>query len=215
MKEFSLVFACYGKSHDIYKSLDEADIKVYSAETPPKSLFKCNVGSYLQEEFLPLLDNGFSEFYERQIVCMKKYLCSNERRNSDEEDDIFVIVEVVRLVEKHATNQMLNIYEVNTSMLERCLVITKAYRLFRFERKEDDGATVEASAAAQNVESKEEIFRKIRKQVKEIWQVKNKQERRHLLRRLKFKWHPDKNPNQVELCTSVMQYIQPLVGHLE
>ncbi|MPC21713.1 Sacsin [Portunus trituberculatus] len=212
MREFSDLFACYGKPHDIHKYLDERGIKEYNADMPVRSLFRSDVGTYLEDHFLPLLDNSFSEFHEKEIVCMRKYLCENRGAEPEDEDaeenNIFVIVEVVRLVEKHPICNMENIYQVNTSMGPPCLVTVRAHQLYRFVRKDSD-------ASRREFENPEDIFRNIREELRRIWQVEDEQERRHLLRRLQFKWHPDKNLENVELCTQVMQYMMSLVGRLE
>uniref|UniRef100_A0A0P4W0S8 HEPN domain-containing protein n=1 Tax=Scylla olivacea TaxID=85551 RepID=A0A0P4W0S8_SCYOL len=211
MREFSDICACYGKPHYIHNSLEERGIKEYSTDVPERSLFMCHVGTYLEERFLPLLDNSFSEFYKNEIVCMKKYLCENKGADVDDEDaeeDIFVIVQVVKLEEKHPNCHMQNTYQVITSKSSPCLVTVRAHQLYRFVRKDDD-------ASQSKFKSREDIFRKLREELRRIWQVEDEQERRHLLRRLKFKWHPDKNPEQVELCTQVMQYMMSLVGRLE
>ncbi|KAK8385259.1 hypothetical protein O3P69_012228 [Scylla paramamosain] len=203
--------AVNGKPHYIHSTLEERGIKEYSTDVPERSLFMCDVGTYLEEQFLPLLDNSFSEFYKNEIVCMKKYLCENKGADVDDEDaeeDIFVIVEVVKLEEKHPNCHMQNTYQVITSRSPPCLVTVRAHQLYRFVRKDDD-------ASQSKFESREDIFRKLREELRRIWQVEDEQERRHLLRRLKFKWHPDKNPEQVELCTQVMQYMMSLVGRLE
>ncbi|XP_050714713.1 sacsin-like isoform X1 [Eriocheir sinensis] len=258
MNEFQVLFGCVGKPHFIHHSLNLSDIKAYSAQPSNDHLFMCDVGTYLEESFLPYLDNEFYSFFIGEVVCLRKYLCRDERENEEEEEeeeeegDIFLIVQVVRLVERHATCLMMDTYEVNTSLEQPCLVTVKAYQLFRFVRKErkdfslilasateDEDSNIQTSATkdeasntqtsateneASNTQtsatedenlSEEQLFRKVRKQVKEIWGVDDEQERRRLLRRLLFKWHPDKNLDRVDLCTRLVQYIQSLVGRLE
>ncbi|XP_050740045.1 sacsin-like [Eriocheir sinensis] len=217
MMELGNIFGCVGKLHFIHSTLDQSDIKAYSAHSPARCLYMCDVGNYLEERFLPLLDNGFCSFSKGEIVCMKKYLCpcEGERRTEEDEDDIFVIVQVVRLVERHASCQMLDTYEVNTSQGQPCVVTVRASLLYRFVRREvRDVVLLQASAAEEENLNESEIFSKLRKQVK-ICGVEDEHLRRHVIRRLSLKWHPDKNPGREDLCTRLFQYIQSLLGRLE
>ncbi|EDO32860.1 predicted protein, partial [Nematostella vectensis] len=39
--------------------------------------------------------------------------------------------------------------------------------------------------------------------------------RRKIIKRLFLKWHPDKNPDDVEFCTKVFQHLQNEIQRLE
>ena len=59
------------------------------------------------------------------------------------------------------------------------------------------------------------IIKWLKKQLKEAWTLSEEQ-RRRIIRRLKFQWHPDKHPPEKKsLMTKVFQFLQNLVEMLE
>ncbi|KAK4315041.1 hypothetical protein Pmani_013712 [Petrolisthes manimaculis] len=235
-KCLNIIFGCIMKPHDIHKQLDEHDIMESGTQDFHCKFYSTDVGSYLDERFLHLLDNSFGDFNDGEIVCMKKYVLedySDEKREDEsEEDNTFVIVKVLRLVEESCVCKMINIYEVSRGSQDPTLPV-KAYRLYRFvrpvsntvvpftgtpeetEQERTSKVTKETEQERTSTMTEEELRKQIRKQVIEIWQVENEKDRKSLLRRLMFQWHPDKNPDREEMCTRLFQYIRSLVGRLE
>ncbi|KAG7165000.1 Sacsin-like 1, partial [Homarus americanus] len=200
------------KPHEMGALLNEMDITMYEGQSNEHISFQTEVGTYLKDCFLCLLDNEFYNFHEGEIVCMKKYILGGVE---DCEEDIFIIVEVKRLVKSH-DNLFLDEYEVNTGCEVQCLLIVKAHQLYKFVRKNLNEIMLSDEVADTSDDNlTEQEIRKIRKQMKEIWKVEDEKERHHLLRRLILKWHPDKNLHRTELSTRVMQYIQQLLRRLE
>ncbi len=48
----------------------------------------------------------------------------------------------------------------------------------------------------------------------EIWKL-GKDERTKAIRRLYLRWHPDKNPKQIDLCTKAFKHLQYQIDQLE
>ncbi|KAK3892785.1 hypothetical protein Pcinc_003373 [Petrolisthes cinctipes] len=212
------------KPHDIHRQLDEHDIMESGTQNFSCKFYSTDIGSYLDERFLHLLDNSFGDFNDGEIVCMKKYVLEDdsdeEREDESEEDNTFVIVKVLRLVEESCICKMMNIYEVSKGFQDPTLNV-KAHRLYRFVRPVSN-TVVPFTCTQEKTEqertstvTEEELRKQIRKQVIEIWQVENEKDKKSLLRRLMFQWHPDKNPDRKEMCTRLFQYIRSLVGRLE
>lgn len=62
--------------------------------------------------------------------------------------------------------------------------------------------------------SLDEIFKEIRECLKHAFTLQEDQ-RRNMCRRLMIKWHPDKNPDDVQRATQVFQYIRKIIQLLE
>ncbi|KAK3879728.1 hypothetical protein Pcinc_015717 [Petrolisthes cinctipes] len=226
LNSLNIIFGCIMKPHDIHKRLDQHDIMEYTTQSFPCHFYSTDLGSYLDERFLHLLDNSFGDFHAGEIVCMEKYDLEDledgdeGRGDKSEEDNTFVIVKVLHLVEKSSVCKMMNIYEVSKGDEDPTFTV-KAHRLYRFVREVSDSVIPftyqqgETEEERKYERTEEELRKQIRKQVVEIWRVENERDRRSLLRRLMFEWHPDKNPLRKELCTRLFQYIQSLVGRLE
>nr|XP_034324872.1 uncharacterized protein LOC117689124 [Crassostrea gigas] len=60
----------------------------------------------------------------------------------------------------------------------------------------------------------DEIFREIRELLKHAFRLSD-DERRRICRRIMFRWHPDKNPNDVQRATQVFRYIRIIIRMLE
>ncbi|KAK3885431.1 hypothetical protein Pcinc_010347 [Petrolisthes cinctipes] len=211
------------KPHDIHTQLDEHDIMESGTRNFPFKFYSTDVGSYLEERFLHLLDNSFGDFNDGEIACMKKYVLEDdsdeEREDESEENNTFVIVKVLHLVEENCVCKMMNIYEVSKGIQDPTMPV-KAHRLYKFVRTVSNTVVPvtftqeETKQERTSTVTEEELRKQIRKQVIEIWQVENENDIKSLLRRLMFQWHPDKNPDRIE-CTMLFQYIRSLTGRLE
>uniref|UniRef100_A0A8W8HXQ4 Sacsin n=1 Tax=Magallana gigas TaxID=29159 RepID=A0A8W8HXQ4_MAGGI len=62
--------------------------------------------------------------------------------------------------------------------------------------------------------SLDKIFKEIRDCLKHAFTLQEDQ-RRNMCRRLMFKWHPDKNPDDVQRATQVFQYVRKIIQLLE
>lgn len=221
MEVLLAVFSCSAKPHDVRHVLDELDITSFASQRNEDTvkLFQSDIGSYLKVRYYPYLDNSFHHFNDGEVVCMKKSFLGEELVNNEDEDT-YIIVKVRKLV-KRSGKMFLSEYEVDTGCEANPYMVVKAHLLCKFVRNNAQSSknivpfAEGAHVSDDNIMSEEDIMKMIRKEVKEIWQVKDEKEKRHLLRRLMLKWHPDKNMDRAELCTRVMQYIQSLMSRLE
>ncbi|KAK8719600.1 hypothetical protein OTU49_013923, partial [Cherax quadricarinatus] len=210
------ILELYENPHGINLLLNKLGIREWGITNLTHTFYRTEVGSYLDEQLIHLLDNEFCQFHEGEIVCMKKYINGEVE---DTEENIYIIVQVKRLKRKH-DNLFMNEYEVKTENEAEFCIIVRAHQLYKFVRAttkdcKDIALTDQVTDDAFDSVFKDEIMIIIRKQMGEIWKVEDKKERRHLLRRLILKWHPDKNSHRVELSTRVIQYIQHLLNRLE
>ena len=60
----------------------------------------------------------------------------------------------------------------------------------------------------------DEIMKEITKILEEAWKLPE-DERKKLVRRLLRKWHPDKNPDNVDICTEICKFIQTEISRLD
>ncbi|XP_063599012.1 sacsin-like [Penaeus indicus] len=200
---------------EIHEVLDRQGIResLYSNAKDTVHMYNFNVGSYLDVDFIHLLNNELCCFHERELVCMKKYIYG-ELLDPEEEEGIFIIVQVKRQVTSF-DNPIHDEYEVKTGSESEPLKTVKAYMLYKFIRKATTCRDVVPRDSVPEEDDEDAIMRSVRIQMIEIWKVEDLSSRKHLLRRLMLKWHPDKNPEKVELATLVMQYIQSLLSRLE
>lgn len=194
--------------HEMQTFLDSKELKGYHDQNI-SNYFSFPIGSYLHVDYIHLLDNELCLFHEGELVAMKKYLSGHE----SEDEDIFIIVKVKENVTK-SNNPIYDQYMVITGSETEPIVTVKAHQLYKFVRKGEICKDLVFKDFV-TVEDEDSIMKAIKRQVLEIWKVKDVNERKHLLRRLMLKWHPDKNPTKLDLATRAMQYIQSLLGRLE
>lgn len=207
------IFMSLQEPSEIHQLLDRKGIKASANSQVEDSvrMYKSDVGSYLHVDFIHLLDNELYSFHEGELVCMKKYI---HGELLDREEDIFIIVQVKRRVTSF-DNPIHDEYEVDTGSEAEPLLTVKAYKLYKFIRKATVCRDIVPKDSVPEEDDEDAVMKNVRMQVIEIWKVEDPSNRKHLLRRLMLKWHPDKNPEKVELATRVMQYIQSLLSRLE
>ncbi|KAI8507949.1 hypothetical protein Bbelb_141890 [Branchiostoma belcheri] len=72
----------------------------------------------------------------------------------------------------------------------------------------------EDSSAAKPPQSLEDAMEEVSNMLEEAWKLPEN-ERKKVVRRLYLQWHPDKNPDNVELATEVCKHIQAEISRLE
>lgn len=209
-----LIFMHLQEPCEIHSHLDRHGIKAFANCSVENSvpMFETDIGSYLDVDFIHLLDNELCCFHEGELVCLKKYIYGELL--DPEEEDIFIIVQVKRRVTSF-DNPIHDEYEVGTGSESEPLITVKAHQLYKFIRKANTCRDIVPTESKPEEDDEDAIMKSIRMQMKEIWKVEDLSNRRHLLRRLMLRWHPDKNPERSELATRVMQYIQSLLSRLE
>ncbi|CAL4066384.1 unnamed protein product, partial [Meganyctiphanes norvegica] len=237
------VFDHMRKPSDLEMYLNSRDLKAFGEEN--LNFFIPEIGSYLDPEMVDLLDNGFYSFHENEIVAMEKYL-QDEYDETKEDDIFIIVQVKQLVKENNEIMQSeyeVDIGEGNNIVAKASqlfkFVRNKGNFSDSFDISESNLETennyLQSEASNEigfNVGDKsnnsyfqpdfkenlsvQEIMKRIRKQLIEIWEITDLSQRRQLVRRLQLKWHPDKNStNKAELCTQCFQYIQSLIARLE
>ncbi|XP_078573948.1 LOW QUALITY PROTEIN: sacsin-like [Branchiostoma floridae x Branchiostoma japonicum] len=84
--------------------------------------------------------------------------------------------------------------------------------LVPYEGETDDND--KGSSAAKPPQSLKEAMEEVSNILEEAWKLPEK-ERKKVVRRLYLQWHPDKNPDNVEMATEVCKHIQAEISRLE
>ena len=97
----------------------------------------------------------------------------------------------------------------------------KVIKLYKFVRKTRGGTSAITQHQGDTAEETEElpeyrvVLGEIRALLTEAWQLPDKKDRRHVVKRLLLQWHPDKNPGNDSFCTRVTQAILHYVSLLD
>ena len=216
--------------------LDHHHILEYEAKVTESQIYP-EPGTFVPKELHKYLDNDYgfiSEFHYRFIA----YLVEDPGLEDDvtEHDDFtptYIFVTVLGKVGA-SENPMFQEYKINDGNKEPKTV--KGYLLYTFVRQhysEDNtdalfdsrysGNTQVVSRPNTDLPTKDipepklslrEICNEIRTALIEAY-TKELTVRRHLVKRLMLKWHPDKNPDRVAIATKAFQYLQQCLDFLD
>ena len=220
---------------EIKTMMDKAHVDVYESSIPIDTMGYPIPGTFVPKRFHKYLDNAcglFHEFdYKFVAYLVEDPLLTEEEATGDQGDDVpdadtsptYIYVHIERKspdsVDKPA---MLHEYEVNVGVENTKLI--PAYLLFKFVRAAEKALSSDKDLVlftgkqtdthqAPDV-SIATICKEIRLVLIEAWK-EDEVERKKIVRRLMFKWHPDKNPENVMVSTKVFQYIQQCIQCLE
>ena len=94
-------------------------------------------------------------------------------------------------------------------------------KLYKFVRKTTGGTSSAVTQHEGDTAETEElpefrtVLRDVRMLLTEAWQLPDKKDRRHVVKRLLLQWHPDKNRGNESFCTRVTQAILHYVSLLD
>ncbi|KAL3881099.1 hypothetical protein ACJMK2_027561 [Sinanodonta woodiana] len=196
----------------IAKLLDEAEICSYESAdryTFHTMDFIPQLGAYVPEKYLAMLDNNFIMFDIGEIVAFE---IEDQWEN---ESPVFVFAKVLKKVDSSMSSSEINLkYDIDLGSETRTVMATF---LYRFIRRNIDSLSVVLRTSPSKAESSDdlkEIKGIIRKTLNEAW-TKDVKEKQKIVKRLCLKWHPEKNHGNETLCTKVFQYIQHLIHKFE
>ncbi|XP_053397885.1 sacsin-like [Mercenaria mercenaria] len=191
-------------------------------------------GTFVPKCLHDYLDNDYGVIYEYEYKFIAFEVEDPAFTDSDEDidevdrdiDPTYIFIHIIRKLEQTTELPLFQEYEINDGTENPRTV--KAYQLYKFVRKKVSNSTKDREIAvyerhfnggkdgssSKGTLSFKEARREIRKYLREAW-TKPEMERRKIVKRLLLKWHPDKNPNNVEICTKVFQYIQQCLFRLE
>lgn len=184
-------------------------------------------GDVVEIRWHGILDNDFLSFEIGEFVA---YISGMNERG-DVEYRYAIIREVLPCLDGASDLALLRTYCVEFKPQE--IKKMKVYELYKFNRtKESENRNiyeefrVEILHTSENTEDGdtnstpgdnrplEEIFKEIRECLKHAFTLPEAQ-RRNICRRIMFKWHPDKHPDDVTRATKIFQYIRKIIQKLE
>ncbi|XP_060572031.1 sacsin-like [Ruditapes philippinarum] len=174
-------------------------------------------GTYVEPRFIPFLEQGIQPFESYEFNCVAMEI-DYAKFDFDRDDPNYIYVKILN--ECPASNLLLGdlgrMYTVLTGNPDIYSEQVPIYRLYRFVRREEDPGQEIQQFDAEPINSKpfDEHCRFIRQQLIEAWKLPPA-DRKRVIRRLLFKWHPDKNPEQRDYSKRVFQYIQVVISRLE
>ncbi|KAL5004239.1 hypothetical protein ScPMuIL_017695 [Solemya velum] len=200
--------------------LDEEGIRQYSSIYLTGSLFP-PLGTVVPSVFHHLLENSFCEFSVGEYVALELFDNYIDESSEDTKDlDIhYIYAQVVTKIEMSENSgylaKLLQKYKVNigAEVIEvTALVIYKFHR----KKKSDSRELVltEICPTPKLNFPQDHVKSEIEKILMESINLP-KDQRQRIIKRLYLLWHPDKNPENKELCTEVFHYIQNILSKLK
>jgi sacsin len=214
--------------------IEEYTLLSIDIDTPPSVPIPGNI---VPTKFHQYLDNGygFINEYDYQFIALEiddpglnLHDYGNSQDDTEDKDIHFELtykfVHIIKMDGPRHELPLFQEYEVNYGSEETAVV--RAYKLFKFIRKSNitSGTDTDVILYKRNENHEEDesslpsslrdAYSEIRRILREAWQ-KEQDERTGIVKRLYRKWHPDKNPDNVQFCTKVFQYIQQCLARLE
>ena len=176
-------------------------------------------GSYVEEYFHPFLVMTLDNFEESEYRYVALELEDEEMdvdSGNANNNGIYIYVHIVdKLHDMTSSFSAVHTKYLVDTGCEQYEEIP-AYRLFRFVRQipmSDEMQTYDLNVPQENLPF-DENCRQIRNLLMEAWSLPEI-ERRRIIRRLCFQWHPDKNQGLEDYATRVFHYIQQVLLQLE
>ena len=227
----SRVIGCIGKEEQIDNRLNKLGIPDYRASRSVEDSLFPRPGTYVPVKFHPFLDNAQPIFdvHEYRFVAMEKYDPLTDGENFDDSTltATYIYVSIIERIDRNTvTLPMYQRYRVDVG--EPDYVTVPAYKIYRFLRNRnlirdvvvseatnqatENMDTMQESSDSATLQSYSEACKEIRECLRKSWDTP---EQRSIIKFLRLKWHPDKNPGQEELCHRVFVYLQQCIARLE
>ncbi|XP_078655957.1 sacsin-like [Branchiostoma floridae x Branchiostoma belcheri] len=207
---------------DIPKKLDRAKIKRYTSGEQDDSPLP-TLGTPIPEIFHHLLTSNLAHYFTPgDYVGFEVY--DPDLEDSSEEEEEYTMTFLYAQVIKEAPADM----DLKFGLGRKYVInvghtrTVSAADLYKFCRPSVSGPVVpfegeadeEANSAAKPPQSLEDAMEEVSNILEEAWKLPEN-ERKKVVRRLYLQWHPDKNPDNVELATEVCKHIQAEISRLE
>ncbi|KAI8508001.1 hypothetical protein Bbelb_142410 [Branchiostoma belcheri] len=207
---------------DIPKKLDRAKIKRYTSGEQDDSPLP-TLGTPIPEIFHHLLTSNLAHYFTPgDYVGFEVY--DPDLEDSSEEEEEYTMTFLYAQVIKEAPADM----DLKFGLGRKYVInvghtrTVSAADLYKFCRPSVSGPLVpfegeageEANSAAKPPQSLEDAMEEVSNILEEAWKLPEN-ERKKVVRRLYLQWHPDKNPDNVELATEVCKHIQAEISRLE
>ncbi|CAH1252746.1 SACS [Branchiostoma lanceolatum] len=206
---------------DISNELDNADIKRYTSGQQNDSPLP-TLGTPIPEIYHHLLTSNPAHYFTPgDYVGFEVY---NPDLESDDDEEEYTMTFLYAQVTKEVpTDTELNFglgrkYVIDVGHIKT----VSAADLYKFCRPNVPGPLVpyegetdeEETPAVKPPQSLEEAMEEVSDILEEAWKLPDN-ERKKVVRRLYLQWHPDKNPDNVEMATEVCKHLQAEICRLE
>ncbi|XP_019622025.1 PREDICTED: sacsin-like [Branchiostoma belcheri] len=208
---------------DIPKKLDRAKIKRYTSGEQDDSPLP-TLGTPIPEIYHHLLTSNPAHYFTPgDYVGFEVYDTDFETDSEEEEKEYTMTFLYAQVIKEEPTDTELKFN------MGREYVIDVGYKktvsavdLYKFCRPYVPGPLVpyegetgkDDASAAKPPQSLEDAMEEVSNILEEAWKLPGK-ERKKVVRRLYLQWHPDKNPDNVELATEVTKHILAEISRLE
>ena len=233
----SIVIACIGIEEQIDNRLNHMGIAEYRPSTSVDDSFFPKPGTYVPVKFHSFLDNARPIFDKREyrFVAMEIFdpltdedpVADGENDNESSLEATFIYVTIIEREDRNDESlPVFQRYRVNVG--EADYVTVPAYKLYRFVRRgnttrdmavferidqgTDELETTRESPGSESLPSYSDACKEVRDCLTRSWETP---ERRNIIKFLRLRWHPDKNPGQETLCNKVFVYLQQCIARLE
>ncbi|XP_066267509.1 sacsin-like [Branchiostoma lanceolatum] len=204
---------------DISRELDMADIKRYTSGQQNDSSLP-TLGTPIPEMYHHLLKSNPAHFFTPgDYVGFEVY----DPDESDSEEEYTMSFLYAQVIKEASTDTELKFglgrkYVINVGHTKT----VSAADLYKFCRPNVAGPLVlyegetdeEGTSTVKPPQSLEDAMEEVSNILEEAWKLPEK-ERKKVVRRLYLQWHPDKNPDSIELATEVCKHIQAELSRLE
>ncbi|XP_019617871.1 PREDICTED: sacsin-like [Branchiostoma belcheri] len=208
---------------DIPKKLDRAKIKRYTSGEQDDSPLP-TLGTPIPEIYHHLLTSNPAHFFTPgDYVGFEVYDPDLESDSEEEEDGYTMTFLYAQVIKEAPTDTELKFGLGREYVIDVGYTKTvSAADLYKFCRPNVPGPLVpyegetdqEDTPAAKLPQSLEDATEEVSSILEEAWKLPEA-ERKKVVRRLYLQWHPDKNPDNVELATEVTKHILAEISRLE
>ena len=207
--------------------LDEQNIKAYELPSSARVSVFPDPGTYVPNELHHLLSCEFTAFEEHEYRCVALELEDAEildnEKVSDSYNPVYIFVQILRKItmddktsDNNSDDDIANVtqlYEVFTGRETVTVPAFKLYKLIKSDSDDESRDLVDTSTVP-DTDSLDKVFYNVLHTLRAAWK-RPEDERRHIIKRLYLRWHPDKNAGNEEFCTKVFQYIKEVIFKLE
>ena len=200
-------------------TLDKMNIKQdCSPNIPSQDPYVPPLGSFVPIDMHHLLKQDLSLFEIGDIAAL-------EIEDDESENPVYILVKIVQNVTSGGRSLLRAKYDVDTGEDGvKTVNATDLYAFFRSPPIKQCGNILQCGIPTQDFLRKEptkekssnavDILNQIKKMLKEASHLPEEQ-RKKIIKRLYLRWHPDKNPDNVDLCTRVFQKLLNLIARLD
>ena len=172
-------------------------------------------GSFIPIAEHHLLNPAFNYFKPGEYV---GYELEDPSMELKEEDATFIYAVIIKEISTGDVSLLARLYEINIGN-DKEPTKAPATDLYKFYCPQEIASTeVVISQRQENVNiqrnERQAIFEEISRTLEEAWRLPEDR-RKKVIKRLIFRWHPDKSPGNEDFCTEVFQHIKNEIERLE